>query len=221
MLASEVMDRSAALLNDTAKSIFTYTAQIPYLNIALTDLAQLLELNNVGITNKTSQSIILPANSDVIPLPADLVEIQQVWQRTNSTLNGFTRIQKFEFLPQYLVNTITSFIPAWSWQDELIKVIPANTILDIRLDYIKNGFPTVTASTDSISMINGLNFLAYRTAGHCALYIGENPTRADQLYGEAILSSDLIMGISSKGKQSIATRRRPFMAGYRTRSGSY
>ena len=47
LTAAQVMDASASMLNDTAKTSYTYVAQIPYLNMALRELQEFFELNNV------------------------------------------------------------------------------------------------------------------------------------------------------------------------------
>jgi len=47
--------------------------------------------------------------------------------------------------------------------------------------------------------------------------IAENPTRAQELNGDAIRSIDRALGITIKGRQSQVTRRRPFRAGYKSR----
>src|SRR5215471_4677426 len=110
-LASEIMDRSAALLNDVGKTIFPYTAQIPYLNTAIDEFGEELEYNNIPITNSTTTVIpITTAMFDIggttgPPLPTDLIDIQQLWERITGTNNDFVPMIKFEFLPKTTVRT--------------------------------------------------------------------------------------------------------------------
>lgn len=223
--ASDVLNMSASLLNDTAKTVFTDAAQLPYLNMALRDLGQKLELNNVPVTNATSAVIPVAANGDNIGgddmgdpnLPTGLVEIQKLWQRPTGTSIPFIPVQKYEFLPHYWDDIEQSFIPAWAWMEQVIKFIPSNTATDVKIDYIKTAIIEIEEADDDIIIINSLNYLGFRTAALCARFIGENPTRADSLDGQARISFDEMLGISTKGRQAIVTRRRPFMAAFKNR----
>ena len=222
------MDRSAALLNDTARTIFTYTKQLEYLNTAYSELAEKLELNNVPVTNRTEAVIEVDAGVDNIggdgpSLPDGLVEIQSVWQRWRSTTDSWTSIKKYDFLPPFLEgnNQTTSVIPAWAWEGQIIKFIASNTDLDIRIEFIQNPFITLVDANSQITLINAINPLAFRTAALCARFIGENPTRADQLDMQAELAWDRMLGTATKGRQSITTRRRPFQANYKRLRNNY
>jgi hypothetical protein len=57
ILASDVMDRAAALLNDSALSIYTYAVQLPYLKMAVDDLQLQVEANNIALSNDVSAAI--------------------------------------------------------------------------------------------------------------------------------------------------------------------
>jgi len=226
--SGQVMDMSASLLNDTARTVYTYTAQVPYLNMAYRELGELLELNNVPVTNSTSAVIPIIANGDNIggddtpdaahpALPTGLVEIQQLWQRPTGTSVPFIPITRYDFLPHFWNGVENTVIVAWSWEEQIINFVPSVTPTDVKMDYIKTAITTITDEEDDILIINAFNYLGFKTAALCARYIGENPTRADTLDGEAGLSFDRLLGTSTKGRQAITTRRRPFMAAYKTR----
>lgn len=224
--ASEVTAMSASLLNDTAKTVFTDVAQLPYLNMAFRELGELLELNNVAVTNETSSVIAVGADGDNIggddvsdpALPTGLIEIRQLWQRPTGTSIPFLPIQRYEYLPHYWDGVQNTVIPAWAWMGQVIRFVPSTVPTDVKLDFIHSVIFTITdLDDDEITVINSLNYLGYRNAGLCARFIGENPTRADQLDMQATLCFDRMLGLSSKGKQAITTRRRPFMAGWKGR----
>lgn len=221
MLASEVMDRAAALLNDTALTVFPYAAQIPHLNIALDELQESLEQNNVGVTNSTSSIFIITAGAIDIggstgpALPTDLIEIQQLFERDSGTSEDFIGMTRTEFLPQYTV--LTDWLIYWSWQNQIIRFIGATSNRDVKIEYVANNLTPVTSANSVINIINAKSFLAYRTAALCAEYIGENKSRADDLNVNASLAIDRMLGINTKGKQSISIRRRPFMSAYKSR----
>lgn len=223
LLAQDVMKSSAALLNDQGlanngiPSLFTYTAQIPYLNIALGELREALELNNVQASNKTVIDLFVPIGTvqlTLAELPRDLIEIQRLYERTTGQTNeDFCDMTRVEFLPPYVMQT--TYLVYWQWAGQNLNFIGAISPRQLRMDYIASTLPRVIDPTDSIPIINAETFLLYRNAALCAEFIGENKSRADSLNGDAQMAYDRFIGINTKGKQAIATRRRPFNAGYR------
>lgn len=230
LIASEVMDRVASLMNDTAKAVYTYVVQIPYLNMALDELQEEFELNNVPVTNQTSSpAIVVDAGvTEIIPTvvppvvgevyyPTDLIEIQAVWERLNGSSDPYIPVTRREFLLHVFDGIVLPDLIYYSWQDQKIKFNPASTDRDVKLDYIKDLFVEVTDEDDPIGIINSQSYLAFKTAQFCSYFIGENPTRANELKGLAAVALERNLGISSKGRQAITTRRRPFRSGYKTR----
>lgn len=223
VLASSIMDSAAALMNDAARSDYTYTAQLPYLKIALKELREFLALNNFPVTNETSSpAITIPAGttsigfSTIPALPPDLVDIQRVWE-SGYGQNSWVPLTKKEFIPHYYEGIQSNSLIIWAWMDNAIKFPSANADIDIKLDYIKSLFTDVVDENTVIGVINCDVFLIYRTAGLCAEFIGENKERADSLNVQAEMSKDKILGIDAKSKQAIMTRRRPFRVGYKNR----
>src|SRR5215510_11939599 len=89
LVASTVMNDAAALMNDNARQVYTYTAQIPYLRIAMNELEEKYELNAISSTEKASAVIQVNAgvteivfNGTTSPsLPDDLIEPLECWER--------------------------------------------------------------------------------------------------------------------------------------------
>jgi hypothetical protein len=227
LTAGEVMDRSAALLNDPAKTDYTYIAQLPYLNMAVDELVELLEESNVSPTNDTSTVItisvgmnkITPIESATLPhYPADLVEIQEVGERAAGTSDPFLTLGRREFLKTFPVSQSLLF---WCWEDQMIKFNPngASSIREIELKYVRQAISQATSELSVIGAINSRSFLSYKTAALCAQFIGENESRAELLEGKAQQAIERMTGISNKGRQQIMTRHRPFRAGYKARGG--
>lgn len=221
--AGSVMNLAASLLNDTARSVYSYTAQLPYLNIALQDLRKLLELNNSPVTNETSAIITIPSGitflafGTVAPkLPDDLIEIQQLWERI-AGVEPFLPMRKVEFIPHYLEDIEINQFLVWAWINNEIRFLPANIDIDVKIDYIHSLFTNVTDENSILGVINSDSYLQYRTAALCAEYIGENPTRAMSLNIQAKEAFDILIGIDNKGRQAIYTRRRPFRAAWKNR----
>lgn len=227
LTAGQVMDLAAARLNDVSKSKYTYAVQIPFLNLALLDLQEIYEANNVPVTDDTSAIIYVPsAPAGVVEigfsgtagriLPADLIELKVVWQSTRN-LNQWTRLSPVDYLPQWGVTQISSF-SCYQWADQKLKVIAANADNDLKLNYIKSLFATVTAAADQLNIINGKTYLVNQTASYVALDVEENELRATALRVDANNSLDKSLTITTKGRQKIQTRRLPFRAGFKSRN---
>ncbi len=224
--ATEVMDMAASLLNDTAKAVYTYTAQLPYLKIAANELKLEFQLNNLPVTNVTSQ--IIPINVGDIQVnppdgappnyPGDLVEIQELYERAQDSNDPWVPATHLEFLPHMIDDLPLSMITYWVWQENIIKLCPAGymSAREIKLDFINDPFVILDQNTQ-IQIINGFNFLGYRTAALCATFVQQNPERMEACNNFAQMSMDQVMGIGIKGRQDLSTRKRPFRASYRSR----
>lgn len=216
------MDKAASLMNDSARTVYTYAAQVPYLNIALQELQEEFELNGISVTENVSAVINMPAGSTTIvfnglgvpTLPSDMVEPSQLWERSQG-INPFIPMTRRDFLPHNLEGTEISQFVYWVWQSNEIRVLPSNANNDIKIDYVKQLFTPVVNEASFINVINAQTFLEYRTAGLLAEFIERNITSANALNAYAALRMDTAKGISSKGKQRIVTRRQPFRGNYK------
>jgi hypothetical protein len=229
--AYEVMDLAASLMNDSSKSSYSYTAQMPYLNMALAELQEHFQLNNVPVTNQTtSDPIMIPIGTTSInPIsgdgkgpapnyPNDLVEVRGIYERLSGSSDPFIGVSKRDFLPHGLDGTSFSSLVYWIWESQRIKFFASTTAREVKLDYIRTLFPKIVDSSQSLGIINAKTYLSYKTAALCSHFIGENKTRADELNILATLAIDRATGIGTKSKQAFNTRRRPFMNSYRRRS---
>ena len=223
LLAGEVMRISAALLNDSARTVYTYVAQVPYLNIAMQELDEYFQLNDIPATQETTSAAI-PVNAgvtslqfNVIPgLPDDMVEPKKLWERTRNT-GSFVPMTRRPSLSHNLDLVLVGSLGIYVWEDQMIKFFAANGDNDIKIDYLQRLFTTIVDENSVINIINAKTFLEYRCAALCAEFIGENKTRADDLNDFAGLAIDRTTGIGSKTKQVMVTRRKPFRGAYKRR----
>ena|SRR5438105_2589044 len=222
MTWSEILDLSAAALNDTAREKFTNSVLIPYLNMSLIELQEIFELNDIPVSEDTSVILTIPAGTGAIgynttpSLPSNLIEIKQLWEST-SGINSFVPMNKLGFIGP--ITTPKSSFGVYAWNSQEIRVLPAIGAIDIKIDYVKALFNPVT-----ISLINTQNtirntdgYIWARSASFAAFFIDENTTRSVELNNDAAASLQRSLGISIKGTQSIITRRRPFRASFKAR----
>ncbi len=225
LLASTVMDGAAALLNDPNLTKYTYAVQLPYLRMAVQELQEEFERNGISTVQLTSTVIQIDAGTTEITynaagtptapaLPNDMVEPSQLWERTRD-IDPFVPMTRLQYLPHNLEGIDTTQFIYFVWQNQKITVFPSNQNNDIKIDYVKQLFETVTDQNTQINVINAKSFLEYRTAALCCEFVERNLTSANGLNTYSVLAMDRATGISIKGKQSIVTRRRPFRAGYK------
>lgn len=217
----EVFTGVRALLNDQDNAVFTSTVQLEYFKLAYEEIRQACEDHNIPITNKTSDAItILQGVTDIggptgPPLPRDLVEVLECWEIPAETSNDYMLMRRLQFLPK--TSVLTSYLEVYQWAEQYIHFLGANGNIQVKLDYIATGMPDVTDENSVIKLKNAINFLKYKTAALCSMFIEENETRASVLNDLSVQAYDTLMGILIKNSQGIQTRRRPFMANYKNR----
>lgn len=221
LLAGPVMDKSASLLNDTARTVYTYAAQLPYLQIAMHELQEYFQLHNIPMTEAVSAVINVPAGITEIvyvggaypTLPTDMIEPESVYESSEGA-NSYTLMTKKQFLP--VNSTPVTHFGVYTWQGQKIKLLAAAGDIDVKIDYIRELFGTpIVDETSIINVINARTFLEFRTAALCAEFIERNNTSSDALNAYGALGLDRATGISIKGTQNISTRRRPFRSAYK------
>lgn len=224
---SEIITAVAALMNDVSQTKYTNAACLPFFNLALDELQELFEQNEIPVTYETSAAIRIKAGKNSLghdtnpSLPTDLIEIRQLWE-SGPGLEQWVPLVKRDVLPHYLQNntTISQFL-IWALEKGRIKVIAANADVDLKIDYIASMFNTPIVIKDinvNLPFTNVKTYLEYKTAALCAMFIAENETRAlalDSLTGTALSRA---LGIPIKGMQSVVTRRKPFRAAYKRRN---
>jgi hypothetical protein len=228
---SAIITAAAVLMNDRRQRRYTNDECLPWLNLALQELQEIFELNDIPVTHETSslpiklKAGIARLGFDTIPaLPGDMIEILRLWE-SPSGQEAWVPMVKRDFLPHILENntTISQFL-IWSWEHGRVRLIPSNSDNDIKLDYIGSMFNLPIAIKDinvNLPFTNIETYLDYKTAALCAMFIAENDQRAmalDSLAGQALVRS---LGIPIKGQQPILTRRRPFRASFKRRGVSY
>lgn len=227
---NDIIVTVSALMNDYTQSVYNNTACLPFFNLALAELQEIFELNDIPVTHSTSKAITIPAGVDrlgfdTIPaFPSDLIEIQELWESPTG-LNKWTPMVKKDFLPNYLKDgvAISQFL-IWDLEHGRVKLIAANSIIDLKIDYVGSLFNLPIALKDinvNLPFTNIGTYLDYKTAALCAMFVAENESRAMALDSLGTTALGRALGIPIKGLQSIITRRRPFRASFKRRGVAY
>ena len=165
-------------------------------------------------------------------LPPDVIEIQEVEERPytgwtvppsnpvlqaeSAVLGTYRKLPRKEYTE---VLPVTNSLQYWVWQNSIVRTNPANIDMEVVIKYIYQGIPYITGPNDAINMVGSRTYLAYKTAALCALFIGENESRAAILDNQAEQAVERAVAIGNKGKQQIMTRHRPFRAAWKSRGG--
>lgn len=233
LIASEVMDLAAASMNDVDRTNYTYEVQIPYLKMALQELQEIYELNNLQTAEDSSTAIDIPAVVNGVPevvavkfnvinaprLPDNLIEPLRLFERNTDTF-PWVPMTRREFVPAELIGIQTNQFMYWIWQRNELRFLGSNQDNQIRIDGVYSLFPKYVTENTEIPVINALNFLQFRVAGLMSELIENNQGRANVNNSNASLALDRISGITIKSKQNIVARRRPFRQSYK-RISSY
>jgi hypothetical protein len=223
--AGDVFNGVRSLLNDQNNTVFTNTVQLEYYKIAFQELQEECEDYNIPVTNKTSEAIEITAGITDLggptgpALPNDLIEVIELWERPAGTDNNFMLMRRLQFLPK--TEQQTAYLEVYSWMEEYLHFLGATGDIEVKIDYIAANIGTAIDANSIVKVSNAVNFLKYKTAALCAMFIGENETRAAVLESEAAKALDRFLGIKIKNAQGIQTRRRPFMGSYKQRGGLY
>jgi len=173
--------------------------------------------------------------SDFWPrLPPELVEVQEVEERPyvprnlaigglpvilgseNADFGTYTKLPRKEFVE---VRPRTNSLQYWVYENMTIRTNPATIDMEVVIKYIYQGIPYIVNENTVITYVGSRTYLSYKTAALCAMFIGENETRAAVLESEAEKAVDRAIAIGNKGRQQIVTRHKPFRAAYKMRGG--
>jgi len=169
-------------------------------------------------------------DADIPRLPPELIEIQEVMERPytgwvvdptklqaeSADLGTYRRLPRKEFtevLPK------TNSLQYWVWENGTIRTNPATIDMEVIIKYVYQGVAYAAGPDTLIVMVGARTYLAYKTAALCAMFIGENETRAAVLEVQAEKAVDTAIAIGNKGRQQIVTRHRPFRAAWKMRGG--
>lgn len=211
MLASVVLDRARAALNDRQGQLFNDDVLLPFLNNAWEDLQSEMQVNGLPAVYNATAALTITAGATVIsttstpPLPTDIIEPQNLYEKGTTETDW---IPMTEF-PGLLPTRQGQKLGIWQWKEEEIKLVGATANRDILIEYLKS-FPEVIGPSTQIPLAGTKLFLAYKTAAEAASDIGQNGTRAESLSTRANVEKAKFIAIRVKGQQGVSTRRIPY-----------
>jgi hypothetical protein len=215
--AADVMDRVAAVcLNDPNKYTYGYDVQLPHLKAAWEELAQVLTSVNIPITKEVSTVLTYTAGGHTVTPPADMFIPMAVFERAvGQSDNEWARMKELPWDRKRVAADHTT-LDCWTWRENIFEVGSCRTNREVYCQYWKDITLQIADEDSTITIINVVNALAFRTAELCSRYMGSNTERADNLARDYNTSKDLLTTIGVKKNQSIVQRRRPYRTNKRT-----
>lgn len=211
MLASEVMDQAASILNDTALSLYTYAVQTPYLKQATEVLQKRLAVFGIQVERVVSASISVAANATYVTLPADFL-LPVSLQERNVGENDDQWVDMDERAWEPITEPI-AYIEYWSFRNNRVYIRECSVAKEVRMKYIRT-LTAISSSNSTVDVDASKNYLAAKTAELCARYIGQNSDLANEIAGREVeaCEDDLLRMYVLQGQSANRGRRRPFRA---------
>ncbi len=220
----EIFEMVRAFMNDNKDAVYHNDVLVPYLKIAYDELKLDLEDYSIPINILTSDGILVTAGvteiggSDGPPLPAHLIEIIEIYERTNGTNNDYMQMTRQITLPK--TEQQTTFLEVWTWQGQKVKLLGATSDIEIKMDYLSE-LTDVNNENSIIELTNCKVALAARIAALCAQFIEQNTEHYQACLDTCNNAVDKMLNIKIKSQQRIPIRRRPFMARAKMRNNNY
>lgn len=205
--AGDVIDLSAAFLNDTGRAVYEDSIQLPYLKVAQEELEQHLITDEIPISLISEAIIEVPEGDTELALPSSFFVPIYLEERRSGT-STFSPVKERRTVDRNSpVASENMYI--WDYRHNCINFVGSTEDREIKLTYWRH-FPTIVTGGSEINIDGAKNTLAFRTAAMCARYIGNNKERSDELNMESIAARDLLLNLYVKNTQGVRARRRPF-----------
>lgn len=207
LLASEVMDRSRAVLNDIAQDLYTNEILLPYLKIANDDLSDELVDNGSTVSKEVTADIPLAAGNKQLVLPDDMIVPIELFEKDKGQSDDY---YKFVWQRPFLPNgTPGNELLIWTWREQNCNFIGSKLEKVIRIRYYRL-ITQIAGENSNIELTHAMNYLSYHTAALAAEHVGQNRTKAIDLEGQAIQKLNKLLKKEVKQNQTKPVRRLPF-----------
>ena len=202
--ADQVVQEAQGLLNDAGGVFYTFDSLLPYLNKAYRELQDYYNLHGLKTTVDVGTLMTIPAGTTVLTTPpADMLRPLALAERTPGSTDTFVEMDERSWEPDQVK---TNHLLVWVWREEVINFLGATADREIRIRYVKS-LADMSGAGSFVGIQNSKLVLASRTAALGARYIGENPTRADQLDQETGLALDRLIVTAIRQNQGLPARR--------------
>jgi len=201
---NQILDESAALLNDPTQKMFTDVLLLPLIKRAFNELQLHLQHEQVQVLGENSTSFTISVGTTTWAGPSDLVQPLRMEEK-GATDTVYTPMYEKQWEPSI---GPTSTLRYWTWREQALCFIGATEERLVQLYYLK-ALGAISDINSIIAVNNCQPYLAALTAAYAAAFIGENPTKAAILKDAADESLELMLSTEANRRQSMPVRRIP------------
>ena len=207
MLASEVMDRAAALMNDPLKTTYTHEVQLPYLLVALDEMEEELSVRGQQITKEVSQAMIVLQGTKEIAPPVDLITPTFLSERRiGEGDDRWVPMNERSWEPKMAPSNRMIY---WTFRENMFQFPGASNDVEILVRYTKK-LASVNGPASEIPFLGSKSFLSYRTASLLAQFISKNMIVAEELGAMALSRSGTFITANVRSQQNNRIRRQRY-----------
>lgn len=213
---AEVAAGAAALLNDSAQSMFTTDVMLPYIRHAYQDMLLEVDLKQLSLDDVISNAIVVTAGATTLgaSLPVDMIAPTKLEERARGSTDPFVEMTQKEWTDDYVPSESLRY---WSLRNNIINFPGATTDRDVKL-YYDTDLDAALNAASVIPLERAEQYLSHRSGELAAKYVLQDEIRAGFLSDDAKEALSKLMGTLVRRRQSLPARRKPFGARWRQRS---
>jgi hypothetical protein len=163
MLASEIMDEAAALMNDSQKFTWGYTELLPYLRRAYATMELHFFLNGVRELKEISANVAVLADAKQIIPPTDFVQPISIEERPYLSSDSFSPMHESEWGGDLKSDDIQY----WVFREGELNINPPRTDREVRLRYRKSFLPITSERNEHYSPASPSRYLSAEDCCKC------------------------------------------------------
>ena len=207
-LASDaITEATSVFLNDPSKTRFTDAIMLPYIKRAHRELQLRFHNNGISVLNEVSSTVTIGAGDLTMGVnqPSDMIEPRHLEERASGETTYVDMQQKI-WEPD---DEQTSHLRFWVWREELIQFLGATEAREVRVYYLKS-LSAISGVSSPLGILNGLGFIAARSAALAAKFNGQNPILGQSIDAEAVFFLNELIRRGTRTSQGMGVRRHSF-----------
>jgi hypothetical protein len=208
MFVSDILEDSAALLNDPIQATWKNVVLFPYYKKAHKEMVQAYENHGASILNEVSTLVTVTVGTVIITSLTDIRTPLTLWERASGSSDKFVEMEEKAWEPELdQANTLRY----WVWREGAINLLGATTERQVKLLYIKQLLPP-SSENSTVTIPEAELYLAARTAALAAALSGGNFERASALEADAQEAQFRILNNQAHSSQGVPIRKKGYRA---------
>lgn len=206
--AGSVTLRAAQHLNDSSQLVYTSAILLPFVNMALEELEEELQVYNVDPLRVESITILVAIGDTVLTqMPTDYIEAVALYERLQGSSDAWMPVRETDWVDVNLTESET--ILNWASRGGQIRITPPIGDREVQLKYLK-GLTEATSTGTALDIAGSLRFLGLVTARNAARDLGNSINKANSYEPDIQRAKDRLVRRLENEQQALGVRRRPY-----------